>query len=482
MKIASFVCNSMILAVIAFLGIVRFAQAQEFDVSFPYTLAPSDVLNNTTVNNQARMGSVESNRACTEIGAAPSGSKCEAAGDGGALVIAAQDLHDALVLCVNNGVDLLGAPMTNGSVCIAEQLRLKNRYAEELITGVVAYSVSNARAQGCYQCVGLVQGALLMVNIPPGGWGWGSNFWDKPPQGYERVTNGIPKAGDIFTYGRSSAGEVGHVGVVKSVVSNNQIIALDANAFNKGGVSIGGGTCDVSDSHQIYFTPGDISGAGKQPRFLRKIGSAEAGGSEVVTQLKTRYGIDMNGFDNAHLQWALEVLGQAPKKFIDLAHGGTMNTQQPIKIAAKNYSQFDPYSEQKGCSGTQLPAHIALIQNFPGSDTEKQEIFKITLIHELGHMIEQCAGNQSMKSRLPQVIGVDGSRLTYYSQNVQPGQTNQGCPPGYPINEDYAEMMTYHINSNLRTKNVCGNGRDANPYSYGGNFAHKSLVREILGQ
>lgn len=212
--------------------------------------------------------------------------------------------------------------------------------------------------------------------------------------------------------------------------------------------------------------------------------------SNYQAAIKSEFGIQMDGFTADSLKWAYDTLKSvSTTKFISLQKG------RVTKIFAKEYSPSD-WSSNSAAEGVNCPRTIELVEGWPAPDAE--EIFKITFIHEISHVIDKCAPESESFGRYSQ--GIDGfpevykkeGGATYYGQHANgvpdpssisgPNMTpDSKCPSGNPLSEDYADMLAYYLNPNSRQKNVCQNPeRLPNPYENGAHPLHKALAEKIL--
>jgi hypothetical protein len=184
----------------------------------------------------------------------------------------------------------------------------------------------------------------------------------------------------------------------------------------------------------------------------------------VRQQIIDTFGITMNGFDQQHLQWAQQKLQEVSgTKFASLVNGAVIQA----------IDSPDTFFEQVSCPGSGGPS-IRFHQN-----QVNQEVFDITLVHELTHLIQNCQpDSKSFNSDYNNAHSAEQG-ITYYAQNA--GNPSSKCPKSDPFNEDYAEMIAYYLNPNAQTKDVCGNGRQPNPYSSGNFSQHQSVARKIMG-
>lgn len=469
------------------------AQAQ---LEIKYKVAPS--VSDQTVSTEARMNLGDrqiSSTWCTEVGNVPNDKGCTRAANGD-LAQAADDLYNAITNCVGTNIDLMRNKVEPQESCIRGKLASVDKYKNT--AAAAAHEIAVSSTYTCVQCVGYVQASLILIGNDFTRPCCGGAFYATPPSGFKPLAKGeeaLP--GDIMVYGGPGAGsQYGHVGIVKKSQyfdpgeKIGRVEIYDANGDFLGGVSdpSTGGSCDLSNHHVLPYDSKDTSGTydpkgNPRPRFLRKEGAPSGGGAagNVAEKIKSEFKIAMTNFDDKHLNWAYQQLKALPQSYIELAHGKAPDSI--IGIQGLKYTPADQYSEQLGCAG-EVAKNINLRYDFPGSDSE--EIFKITITHELGHMIQLCPVPEKSKYSQHKRIfdselknGIPG--ITYYAQHA--GEAGSGCPTSgvSKQNEDYADMLTYVIFPNARQKDVCGKGRLENPYSNGQYPEHQRLAREILG-
>lgn len=173
----------------------------------------------------------------------------------------------------------------------------------------------------------------------------------------------------------------------------------------------------------------------------------------LYQDIKNKFGVSMEGFDQKHLQWAWE-------KFWEISNTRFINLIKGAIIYADN-SSF-----QSSCK-------VVFLQQF-----KEEELFKIVLTHELGHIVRWCSPNET--SRIGDLAGIISfeSYVTYYSANAP------GCTGSDNFNEDYAEMIAYYLNpeSNSQTAACVKNnvGIEPNPYLNNKHPLHYNMSNKIL--
>lgn len=160
------------------------------------------------------------------------------------------------------------------------------------------------------------------------------------------------------------------------------------------------------------------------------------------------FGITMNGFGQQHLLWAWY-------KFWDVS-----NTQFITLVRGTTITLIAGLSEQLGCK--------SVLFKPPAT----QEAFNVVLIHELGHIAYWCNPDaQSGKTQHENVFAQEGG-MTGYAQYA--------CFGTPPVNEDYAEMLTYYVNPGIKEVIDC-HIRDQVPFGDDRYPLHFNLANSILG-
>ncbi len=212
--------------------------------------------------------------------------------------------------------------------------------------------------------------------------------------------------------------------------------------------------------------------------------------SDYKNAIFSEFSVTMNNFDDQHLKWAYDKFKDVSKtNFSKLIKGATIN----------NSSGLYSFTDAATCIITLVQAQANLPNNIGENE---EELFKITLIHELGHFISNSCSHVNNSdnlfndaSNLPlthqNVYDEKGDRggegpLTYYAAHAE--WTNVCNTDGttrnvYRRSEDYADMIAYYLNQNVKTKKICDDsGRYDNPYNSGKYPMHKELVEKILGK
>lgn len=176
-----------------------------------------------------------------------------------------------------------------------------------------------------------------------------------------------------------------------------------------------------------------------------------------------QFNIDLNDFSQQELNWAWE-------KFWDIQHTKFFELTKGTHVFRTAGS-----SETKGCSV--YFAHYPI-----------QELFNVILIHELGHVIQNCPRDaKSLATKHNNLYQNGKNTVTGYGlpKSFAPNGSALSCF-GYPAwGENYAEMITYYLNPNAKEQTV-GNGTCVNngtvPFADGKHQDYFDLAREILGE
>lgn len=163
-----------------------------------------------------------------------------------------------------------------------------------------------------------------------------------------------------------------------------------------------------------------------------------------------QFGITMNGYNDQLMTWAWEKLWDVSgTNFIYLTKGTTI-TARPGWL-----------SQQLGCKSVAI-----------GTDYPSEVAFKVTLTHELSHIVYWCNSDDLTHKRDHQnAFGAEG------------GVTGYGAAPCYgtaAIQEDYAEMLAYYLNPGVKEVTPCNN-RNQIPYDAGRYPIHYNVAKSILG-
>ena len=191
----------------------------------------------------------------------------------------------------------------------------------------------------------------------------------------------------------------------------------------------------------------------------------------VASKIQKEFNITMQGFEYEHLQWAYEKFADVKKrskKFFTLTSGAV--------IQMRNHEQG--YSYQASCRNHKPVSDQVGIYLHPHADKEK---FQLTLIHELGHLIQICNDDiQAQYTNHIKALEQEGG-ITAYARNP-------GCASGTNNerslrNEDYAEMITYYLSPNAKERDIVNCPPDNTiPYQ---NLAskyprHLEVVKKVL--
>ncbi len=214
----------------------------------------------------------------------------------------------------------------------------------------------------------------------------------------------------------------------------------------------------------LAYTPGVVPPVDPDPIKLRQ---------DIIRE----FGVDFDStFPYDYLKWSWQKFWQVKNtKFMDLLRG----PEKKNLIVTRNDFGIN---RQIDCRTIQLRGKNNDGVSYP------EQLFKVVLIHELSHIIEQenCTPiTSSKKNQLQAIISQEGY-LTQYSAN-----TNTCVGGGtVELNEDYAEMISYFLNEypeqSLGIHAACEpkpepNQPVKNPYQDGKKPLHKQLVSDILG-
>lgn len=147
---------------------------------------------------------------------------------------------------------------------------------------------------------------------------------------------------------------------------------------------------------------------------------------DLQQAIKDQFGIGIIGFDQQHLQWTWEKLWEVSNtNFISLVRGSIMSVTDVSS------------TRQVGCP----PNLSVFIGQFP-----EETAFKHILIHELGHVIRNCAGRQkAQETAFMNAHNAEGG-VSYYAKNAS------SCTGSDSPSEDYAEMIAFYLNPGTPVK------------------------------
>lgn len=168
------------------------------------------------------------------------------------------------------------------------------------------------------------------------------------------------------------------------------------------------------------------------------------------------FGITMNGYPKQNLQWAWE-------KFWEISNTNFNSLVRGSLIQLTSVSN----SQQIGCPGETS----VLLGAF-----SEESAFKHVLIHELGHVIRNCAGRErAQETAFLNALEKEGG-VSYYGQNA-PACTGSDRP-----SEDYAEMIAYYLNPGVPVASYlkCYQASQS-PYSREDFPLHYQVARDVLG-
>lgn len=178
--------------------------------------------------------------------------------------------------------------------------------------------------------------------------------------------------------------------------------------------------------------------------------------TKLKDSLISQFGIAMNGFDNAHMQWAWEKLWDVSNTNFTKLTGGSV-----IDITD------NADSHQVGCPGDKVAVYLG---QYP------ETLFKYALIHELGHVIRNCSKTavSSYVNHL-NALNKEGA-VTYYANNAS------SCTGSDNISEDYAEMIALYLNPSANIQMVKCAPAGTKYTNLSADFPlHYNVVKSVLG-
>lgn len=173
-------------------------------------------------------------------------------------------------------------------------------------------------------------------------------------------------------------------------------------------------------------------------------------------EIQRQFGISMIGYDQQHLQWAWE-------KFWEVSNTNFNSLVKGAVIQVTDVSN----TQQVACP----PNVSVLIGQFP-----EETAFKHILMHELGHVIRNCAGRErAQESAFIQAHKSEGG-VSYYAKNAP------ACTGSDNTSEDYAEMIAFYLNNGTPVASYlkCHQEKQfrLSPQEYP---LHYQVARDVLG-
>lgn len=171
-----------------------------------------------------------------------------------------------------------------------------------------------------------------------------------------------------------------------------------------------------------------------------------------------RFGITMNGYSNKHLQWAWEKFWNVSNtNFIPLVRGS-----RATAISGDISRQLGCVNNTKGLGGIiELSPYV------------NETVFKVILIHELGHVVYWCNEDpKTFRTEHVNALGVEG------------GVTGYGDKPCYGssrVTEDYPETIAYYLSPGVPEQTPCNRRVGQIPYANGKFPLHYNVARSIVG-
>ncbi|MDO8639265.1 MAG: hypothetical protein Q7R43_06830, partial [Candidatus Daviesbacteria bacterium] len=168
-----------------------------------------------------------------------------------------------------------------------------------------------------------------------------------------------------------------------------------------------------------------------------------------------------------YLNWAWEMFGSASNtKFLSLVRGSGNNI---IKINRVDQG----FNEQISCTSLNMSG----ISSSTGQPYPK-DLFKVILIHELAHIIQQC-NSVTNSNELTNIVSQEGY-LSSFSANAST------CAPGdNNLTEDFAETITYYLNRNIGEQtyfSACAPINNSNPFDRGNKPLHLQFAIKLMLQ
>lgn len=173
--------------------------------------------------------------------------------------------------------------------------------------------------------------------------------------------------------------------------------------------------------------------------------------SDLRQAMIDKFQVTLNGFGQDQLKWAWE-------KFWDVS-----NTKFPALVKGTTLTAVEPgLSEQTGCRTVNMGAYTT------------EELFKVIIIHELGHVIRNCNQDiDSLKSAHLDALSHEGGVTAYADTACLPGTDRES--------EDYAEMIAYFLNPDVVEQTVRSCNRGVVPFANNKYPKHFALAKQILG-
>ena len=215
---------------------------------------------------------------------------------------------------------------------------------------------------------------------------------------------------------------------------------------------------------------------------------------DIKQEILSKYGIDMQDFDQQHLQWALELFDRTSKTNLKKLTQGAIMKKRPTDATG--------YSQQVGCArhedtSTNPPLHGYNFDTPPATYIQEhadKTKFQLTIVHELGHTIENCntdalnhknehdaiwnKNNLTWNNSLVNKTGKGYNYLTGYSSQVW--CTGADDTLHNESTENYAEMIAYYLIPEAKERVITNCPRnDQVPLQV--HPEYKEVARKILG-
>ncbi|MBI2011468.1 hypothetical protein HYS91_01735 [Candidatus Daviesbacteria bacterium] len=171
--------------------------------------------------------------------------------------------------------------------------------------------------------------------------------------------------------------------------------------------------------------------------------------------IKEKFGITMRNYGTRHLRWAWEKFWDVSHtKFFDYVRGSTIFASVPRD------------SSQVGCFKG-VSVYVGTYQD--------ETLFKLILIHELGHVIANCNNREQIRwSDYLRAHAVEKG-VTWYGNHAYE------CTKSNNISEDFAETIAYYLNPETKLQTVLCSP-DYHPPNLREDFPlHYNVANYILG-
>lgn len=196
---------------------------------------------------------------------------------------------------------------------------------------------------------------------------------------------------------------------------------------------------------------------------------------DLEKAINEKFGITMQGFNNQQLTWVWELFNKISQTKFNQNTKGAIIKQTP---------EPNEYSAQVGCNNHSLdylsPKGYG-VELFPHTDGNR---FKLTILHELGHVIWHCNGSTSKQWQK------DFEAVLANEETVSAYASNPGCTIGFKednlqgrkLSEDFAETVAYYLIQDVAERPIKNCPQNSSPPFEGVNHPmHKQFIKNILG-